>query len=342
MGHMTESKQKMAAAPFADGDTLWHTIRYPDSAASPAHWQGAFDPVTWRPGADNTPLQMVSCAGVGDQLQLVALGSDRRLWHNLLLAGGWDQNSWSIESQEQNDPGTFNWVSCGGVDGELQVVGVDWPKGQLWHTIRHADGSWQPFFGLIEDNEINNPGYFGFVSCAGVGGDLHVVAISGGQPSQIWHTIRYSASGSSPAHWQRTFEPVTWPAGGELAQVSCADVAGTLQVVGLDAQGQLWRNVYVPGASPPWVPDPEPIQTIIQSNPGHFYAVGCAGANGELHVVGAAAQLWHTIRHADGTWQPFFGLIEDNESNNPGAFGAVGCAGVGGNLHVAACLILPQ
>jgi hypothetical protein len=331
-----------APLPVLVGDTLWHTIRYLASGASPAHWQAAFDPVVWPSGSDNSPLTAVCCAGVGDQLQLVGIGGDGRLWYNL-LNGSWAPDAGCIETQEQNDPGAFVAVGCGGVDGELQVVGVDDASRQLWHTIRHADGTWQPSFGLIEDNESNDPGQFGVVSCAGVGGDLHVVGIAGGQMSQMWHTIRYSASGDSPAYWQAAFDPVVWPPeAGPFAAVSCAAVGGQLHLVGLDGRGQLWHNVSVPGADPPWAPDTEPIETQIQSNPGPFYAVGCGGANGELHVVGVTGQLWHTIRHADGTWQPFFGLIEDNESNDPGAFAAVGCAGVGDNLHVAAGLLLLQ
>lgn len=329
-----------APLPVLVGDTLWHTIRYPASGASPDHWQAAFDPVVWPPGSDNGPLTAVCCAGVGDQLQLVGIGGDRRLWYNL-LNGSWAPGAGCIENSEQNDPGAFIAVGCGGVDGELQVVGVDAASSQLWHTIRHADGTWQPFFGRIEDNESNDPGPFSAVGCAGVGGNLHVVGIAGGQ---MWHTIRYSASGDSPAYWQQAFDPVVWPPEADpFTAVSCAAVGGgQLHLVGLDGRGQLWHNVSLPGADPPWAPDTEPIETQIQSNPGPFYAVGCGGANGELHVVGVAAQLWHTIRHADGTWQPFFGLIEDNESNDPGPFAKVGCAGVGDNLHVAACMRLPN
>ena len=49
----------------------------------------------------------------------------------------------------------------------------------------------------------------------------------------------------------------------------------------------------------------------------------------ELQLIGVAGnQLWHTIRHADGSWQPSFGLVEGQESNNPGPFGAISCGGV--------------
>jgi hypothetical protein len=61
------------------------------------------------------------------------------------------------------------------VGSELQVVGI--AGGQLWHTIRNADGTWQSFFGLIEAQESNNPGAFSAVGCAGVGNQLQVVGI---------------------------------------------------------------------------------------------------------------------------------------------------------------------
>jgi subtilase family serine protease len=82
----------------------------------------------------------------------------------------------------------------GSVSGN-QVVGV--VNGQLWHTIRNADGSWQPQFGLVESQEQNNPGAFDAISAAGVGNQLQVVGVVNGQ---LWHTIR-NADGS----WQPQF-----------------------------------------------------------------------------------------------------------------------------------------
>jgi hypothetical protein len=50
----------------------------------------------------------------------------------------------------------------------------------------------------------------------------------------------------------------------------------------------------------------------------------------ELQVVGLSEDggMWHTIRHADGTWVPAFGDVKAQEANNPGRFTAVGCAEV--------------
>jgi hypothetical protein len=46
-------------------------------------------------------------------------------------------------------------------------------------------------------------------------------------------------------------------------------------------------------------------------------------------------RMWHTIRHADGTWTPEFGLVEGQERNNPGPFLAVASAGVSDELQLA-------
>jgi len=82
---------------------------------------------------------------------------------------------------------------------ELELVGI--AGGQLWHTIRNADGSWQPFFGLIETQESNNPGPFTAISAAGVGVASSGTSITGNsrQPRDIdpvspGHTPMHSSS----------------------------------------------------------------------------------------------------------------------------------------------------
>jgi kumamolisin len=148
--------------------------------------------------------------------------------------------------------------------------------GQLWHTIRNSDGSWAPSFGLVESQEGNNPGVFTAVAAGGVGTQLEVVGVAGGQ---LWHTIR-NADGS-------------------------------------------------------WAPSFGLVESQEGNNPGVFTAVSAAGVGTQLEVVGVAGgQLWHTIRNADGSWAPSFGLVESQEGNNTGVFPAVSVAGVGTQLEV--------
>jgi hypothetical protein len=105
-------------------------------------------------------------------------------------------------------------------------------------------------------------------------------------------------------------------------------VNGELQLVGLTADGGMWHTIR--HADGTWQPFFGDVKAQESNDPGHFSAVGCAGVNGELQLVGLTADggMWHTIRHADGTWQPFFGDVKAQESNDPGHFSAVGCASV--------------
>lgn len=327
-----------ARVPVKVADVLWHTVGYP---GPPPSWQAAFDPVEWSPSARWAPVLAASCAEVNGELQLVAIGTGAgQLWHTT-FNGTWAPDGGAVETWEQNNPWPFIAVGCGGTGGELQVAAVDSTSGQLWHTIREADGSWQPFFGLIEANEGNDPGRFFAVSAAGVGPDCHVVGLAvnpEGTAQHMWHTIRYSAAGSTPAHWQGAFDEVPWPAGaGQLTTVSCATVAGQLHLIALDGNGLLWHNAYTAGAAQPWSPDAGPAGVQVPGG-GALSAAGCAGVGADLHVAGVSEQLWHTIRHADGTWEEFTAI----GAQQPGPWTGVSCAGVGADLHVAAVMYQPE
>ena len=76
--------------------------------------------------------------------------------------------------------------------GRAQVCAVS-AQGRLWHTIRFANGSWQPF-GDVE-GQMGEMGDLSQVAAAAVGSDLHVCAVNA--QGRLWHTIRF-ANGS----WQ--------------------------------------------------------------------------------------------------------------------------------------------
>ncbi len=180
--------------------------------------------ITMNSNDPSRPTAQVPVSGGG--------GQAGQLWHTIRNPdGSWQPSFVLIESQEQNNPGTFSRVGCAGVGDQLQVIGITFGQlhnGQLWHTIRDPDGSWQPSFGLIESQEQNNPGVFSAVGCAGIGDQLQVVGIVNGQ---LWNTIR-KPDGS----WQPSFgliESQEQNNPGVVSEVSCAGVGDQLQVVGI-------------------------------------------------------------------------------------------------------------
>jgi len=256
--------------------------------------------------------------------------ASENLWHTLRNPDGtWQTFFGRIESQVTGGPSAFVAVGCGSIDRQtLQAVGVG-VDGNLWHTLRNADGTWQPSFGLVEGQVTGGPPSFGAVDCAGTPlgvQALHVVGV--GNDSNLWHTLR-NADGT----WQPSFGLIKGQvAGGPSAFVavgcgSADDVV--LQVVGVGNDGILWHTLRGPDGT--WQRFFGRIESQVTGGPPGFVAVGCAGDGQALHVVGVAndGNVWHTIRGYDGTWQPSF----DQVTGGPG-FVAVGCAGDAQALHV--------
>src|SRR5918992_371669 len=110
--------------------------------------------------------------------------------------------------------------------GEAHVCAIN-AAGRLWHTIRFADGSWQPF-GDVE-GQTGEMGDLSQDATAGIGSDLHVCAVNAA--GRLWHTIRF-VDGS----WQ-PFGDVEGQTGemGDLSEVATAGIATGRTYVRRDA-----------------------------------------------------------------------------------------------------------
>jgi hypothetical protein len=305
---------------------MWHTIRNPDGS-----WVPQFGLVETQEQNDPSPFGDVACGGVDGTLEVVGLPYDGLMWHTLRNPdGSWVPQFGLVESQEQNDPGPFLSAASAGVGDALHVVAVSQATGQLWHTIRNADGTWQSAYGLIESQEQNDPGPFIAVGCGGAGTDLQVVALD--RNGQMWHTIRNADGTWTPEFGLVESQEQNDP--GPFTAVACAGVGDTLHVVGLSQDGQLWHTIR--NADGTWQSTYGLIESQEQNDPGQFTDVACGGVGDTLQVVGLSldGRLWHTLRNPDGSWVPQFGLIESVEQNDPGVFTAVSCAGVGDALQV--------
>src|SRR5580704_4321957 len=158
-----------------------------------------------------------------DFLQVVGVGDDGQLWHTIRNAdGSWTPRFGLIEGESSGGPGKFTDVACGSADGlALQVVGVG-DDGQLWHTIRNADGTWTPGFGLIESVSVGGSWKFNMVGCAGTEGGPFIVRVGNptlqvigvGSDGQLWYTIRNAdgtgrlASSSSKVYHPAGLQPL--------------------------------------------------------------------------------------------------------------------------------------
>ncbi len=292
--------------------TLWHTIRNSDGS-----WQAHFGEIEGVVAGGPPGFRLASCGSTdGAVVQVVGLGNDGDLWHTLRNADGtWQTDFGKIEGEVRGGPRRFTNISCAGADGVLQVVGLG-NDGNLWHTLRNADGTWQTDFGQIEGEVRGGPRSFTNISCAGADGVLQVVGL--GNDGNLWHTLR-NADGT----WQTDFGQIEGEVRGgprSFTNISCAGADGVLQVVGLGNDGNLWHTLR--NADGTWQTDFGQIEGEVRGGPRSFTNISCAGADGVLQVVGLGndGNLWHTLRNADGTWQTDFGSVENVSSGGPNTF----------------------
>lgn len=237
----------------------------------------------------------------------LSAGAQNDIFHSLRrVDGSW--LSFSGLRYEAGAPGVFGDVSIGGNSstGELHLVGKT-SDGNLWHTIRRANGTWSPFdslwleIGLPPDHFIRVS-----VSANAATGELHVMGLD--PNGNLWHGLRRGdGSWRYPNPWDSLWLEIGLPPNHfSGVSISANSATGQLHVIGVDPNGNLWHGLrYADGT---WrYPDPWDSLWLEIGLPGQFTSVSTAAnpATGELHVVGLTSDgsLYHTIRRADGSWQ---------------------------------------
>jgi hypothetical protein len=279
-----------------DGE-LYHSTREFDGSWHPFH-------ALRRGGIAGGPADFysASCAGIHGVLHLIGQGSDGLLYHTVRFPDGrWRDYFELIDAEVLGGPSAFSAAACA-ADGDcLQVVALD-VNGQLHHTLREADGNWQQFRGLGRGQLYDAPARFVGISCATVGGCLHIVGA--GADGRLYHTIRWP-----DGTWQRYFGVL----GGQqyggaphfALSVGCARVGHALEVVAIGSDNRLfhatrrpdgsWRESLRFGAGQLLDGEGQFLEgagQLLEGSPA-FYDVSCAGTGNALHVVG-------------GTWQGGF------------------------------------
>lgn len=293
---------------------------------------------TFQPGTINSPLQQLT-VGIGgidpannfgileiawqfaDELQIISLTSDKKLWHSIRHASTWD--SFGDVKAASSDPGDVVDIDCArkfDVDN-LHLCAVT-DDGRLWHTIRYP--TYWDAFGDVKAAS-SDPGRIVSVSTAIVSRELHVCAIT--EDGGLWHSIRHSN------YWD-PFGNVKAVANnpGFVQKVSSAADTGELHVCVVTNDGRLLHTIR---RSNEWDSFGD-VKSAIGANPGNIINVSVAIVKEELHLVALTdtGGVWHTIRHQT-TWDSFGDVLQ--QVGRHGAVVELECASVEDELHI--CLV---
>jgi hypothetical protein len=300
-----------------DGNgTIYHTIRFP--TGSPNNWQpwgNVSGTVRNNPGGQ---FSEISCASIGDNLHVLGVHSNGTIYHTIrfpITPTTWDWQPWGNVSARVAAisspglgmgiaPGSFKSVACASIGNDLHVVGLA-ANGNIWHTIRFPPGfpnpfDWQPWGDVTATvAAISSPrlgmgiapgSRFSEISCASIGGNLHVVGLHSN--GSIYHTIRF------PTDWQpwgNVSATVQNNPGGQFAaEISCASIGGNLHVVGLHSNGSTYHTIRFPTGSPidwqPWGNVTARVAAISSPSlplgitPG-FISAQSANMGNDLHLI---------------------------------------------------------
>ncbi|MFD0697961.1 hypothetical protein ACFQZT_28200 [Paenibacillus sp. GCM10027628] len=221
---------------------------------------------------------------------------------------------------------------AGGTDivaSDMEAVSLLYPKAnasrRLMHTMRYSDGSWQPLVDLYEKLGIQGS----IISVAGANGEsgdtqFAYVTYFG----ELWHLIRHSdGSWSGVVNLSQLLQISV----GVAAVAGAAGLNGTTQFIVTTSDGQLLHTVRESTGS--WQPLGD--LKFVDKVPGNVVALGgTSGSDGETQFVFTTndGHLWHTIRHADGTWQQLGNLA--GELGFSGTVTAIaGAAGANGETQ---------
>ncbi|MFJ1787034.1 hypothetical protein ACIOML_22300 [Streptomyces anulatus] len=181
-------------------------------------------------------------------------------------------------------------------DGGMQVLGIGL-DGNVWHNIRHGDGSWQGWNVLPAADNRNSGFKAADVSITTMpGGDAQLVAV--GQDGLAYHNIRYADGG-----WQGWSSMAGQHSGlARASQVSASGMPdGSTRVIIFGADGMMRLTTRAAdGSWQPWVKVPGGNAPEFA---GHDLAIAAVGREAQIVAVGLDGNVWLNVVRADGSLQ---------------------------------------
>ncbi|MCK8680125.1 hypothetical protein [Streptomyces lichenis] len=234
-------------------------------------------------------------------LHFAAYGADNLMYHNIRFAdGSWQgwQRFNSADADRRFRTGPLAVAST--PDGTLHIAAVD-KDGNLMHTLRRPDGSWQEGWGAVPDGQ-GRPFQAKGVALAGLPNNS-IKVLAYGKDGAMRMTERYANGLWEQTGWQ-TIPGVGAPvfAGRELAVATTKDHSVQIAAIGQDGKVyhmvQDVRRVNKPWGSVQWSAD-EAMQATDVS------LATLPDGSAQLVAIGLDGNVWHTVRHGDGSWTGF-------------------------------------
>ncbi|MEU9256529.1 hypothetical protein AB0D66_32630 [Streptomyces sp. NPDC048270] len=272
--------------------TYYLTGRTPDGNwSSPTAMGGAGNAFRFTGGQQ--ALAPTSDGGV----QVLGIGSDGNIWHNLRRGdGGWQ--GWNVLPAADNRKPGFQAVDVAMTampGGDAQIIAVARDR-LAYHNVRHADGSWQGWASM--------PGSDGGLvrahraAAAGMPDGSTRVAVL--HPDGAVRLSTRAADGS----WRPWTGLPGLPPGNADPGLAVSAVGSEAQLVAIGGDGNLWHDiVHADGSRQGWRAPPG---NGTPAMPARAAAItGTANGESQILMIGDDGNAHHTVRRADGAWDPF-------------------------------------
>ncbi|MFE3993540.1 hypothetical protein ACFXPW_17910 [Streptomyces goshikiensis] len=266
-----------------DADGTWTTLAPLSGAGSSFRFVGS---------------RLASAAMTDRTTQLLGIGLDGRIWHDIRRPDGTSQG-WRRLPSATNDPAGFpaREVTITGLpDGTAQVAAIG-TDGIAYHTIRRADGTWQSWAPV--------PG--------SGGAPLKATKIAAtGLPNGSAQFLAYGDGGRMRLSTRLTTG--TWTGWSTVPGVNAPDFQGSdlaiatlpggdTQIAAIGNDGNIWNLTRrSSGAWGTW-DGPAGISTPMMGATALSVA-GMSDGTTQLAAVGLDGNVYHSVRHPGGDWDP--------------------------------------